>query len=96
MKRRQCTGCQQVKHPSKFLMDWRRGTLRTKCKACMYEQINARRARKREQKRGPVCPWWRTPYQDEQIAQVSRQRLPPDRQIKGRCAIDEVGWDEDE
>ncbi len=96
MKRKKCTGCQQAKRPSEFLMDRRRGTLRTKCKACMYAQINERRARKREQKRGPVCPWWRTPYQDEQIAQVSRQRLPPDRQIQGRCQIDEVGWDEDE
>jgi len=93
MRRKKCTGCQQAKHPSEFLMDWRRGTLRTKCKACMYAQINARRARKREQKRGPVCPWWRTPYQDEQIAEWIMQRLPPNREIKGRCAIDEVEWD---
>lgn len=65
-------------------------------KAGDYAIRNERMARKRKQKRGPFCPWWRTPYQDEQIAQVSLQRLPPDRQIKGRCGIDEVGWDEDE
>lgn len=38
--------------------------------------------------------YWRTAYQDEQIAEWVMQRLPPNRQIKGRCAIDEAEWDD--